>query len=192
MPEDTPQQGKTDRHGPILFGLMAFGVLVPHGYPLLLDLATGPEMPPILFLRLLVWGGIVYLLYLGFLGARWLILASVALGAFTFGWEAVSVLRLGYTVTAAPFAALALAPPPRLSAAMPGRSPSEIALPRRYKSAAVSNTAVLKTCPRPESSWAVKPATYVTITEPSVAGNQNERRTSWPDQLSPACSCLRK
>ena len=109
MPENTPQQGKTNRHGPILFGLMAFGVLVPHGYPLLLNLVTGPAMPPILLLRLLVWGGIVYFLYLGYLGARWLILAGVALGAFTFGWEAVSVMRLGYTVPAATFAALALA-----------------------------------------------------------------------------------
>lgn len=109
MAENTPQQGKTDRRGPILFGLMALGVLLPHVYAPIVAFMTGLPLAPILFVRLVVWGGAVLFLYLGYLGARWLILAGVVLGASTLLWQAVSSYQAGYPVAAADFAVLALA-----------------------------------------------------------------------------------
>jgi hypothetical protein len=109
MPEQTPQQHKADRRGPILFGLMAFGVLAPHVFGVAVNLSTGAAAPPIQFVRLILWGGAVGLLYLGYLGARWLILVGVVLGAATLGWQAVAMVQAGYPVPAADFAALALA-----------------------------------------------------------------------------------
>jgi hypothetical protein len=73
------------------------------------NVLTSPGTPPILFVRLLLWGGAVCLVYLGYFGVRWLLLAGVVLGASTLGWEAVKTLEAGYPVAAADFAALALA-----------------------------------------------------------------------------------
>ncbi len=109
MPEETPQKGKADRRGSILFGLMALGVLAPHIFGLAVNLSTGAAAPPILFFRLILWGGAVYFLYLGYLGVRWLVLAGVVLGASALGWQALAMLKAGYPVPAADFAALALA-----------------------------------------------------------------------------------
>jgi hypothetical protein len=109
MLPDTPQPEKPDRRGPILFGLMAGGVLAPHVFALVAGVLASAGTPPILFVRLILWGGSVFVLYLGYLGIRWLILASVVLGASTLGLEAVRTLQAGYPVPAAEFAALALA-----------------------------------------------------------------------------------
>lgn len=109
MLERPPQQEKRDRRGPILFGLMAVGVLLPHVYAPIVALTTGLPLAPVLFVRLVLWGGAVLFLYLGYLGARWLILAGVVLGASTLLWQAVSAFQAGYPVAAADFAVLALA-----------------------------------------------------------------------------------
>jgi hypothetical protein len=109
MPEQTPQPQQADRRGPILFGLMAFGVLAPHVFGLAVSLWNGGAAPPIQFVRPILWGVAVFLLYLGYLGVRWLILAGVVLGAATLGWQAAAMLQAGYPVAAADFAALALA-----------------------------------------------------------------------------------
>lgn len=109
MQRDAPGKGKIDRSGPVLFGLMAFCVLVPHIFGLAVNLVTSPGTPSILFGRLILWGGALYFLYLGYLGVRWLILAGVILGVFTLGWQALKMMQAGYTVPAADFAALALA-----------------------------------------------------------------------------------
>jgi hypothetical protein len=109
MSDQTPQQEATGRRGPILFGLMALGVLAPHVYALIVTFLTSLAAPPILFVRLILWGGAVFFLYLGYLGVRWLILAGVVLGASTLAWESVSSLKAGFPVAAADFAALALA-----------------------------------------------------------------------------------
>lgn len=109
MPENTPRQGKIDRRGPILFGLMAVGVLLPHVYAPIVAFMAGLPLAPVLILRLLLWGGALLFLYLGYLGARWVVLAGAVLGAGTLAWQAVISFRAGYAVAAADFAVLALA-----------------------------------------------------------------------------------
>lgn len=109
MQPDTPLGGKTDRRGPILFGLMAVCVLAPHIFGLVVTLLNAPTAPPLFYGRLILWGAFVTLLYLGYLWARWVILVGIVLGATTLGWQALAAMQAGYTVPAADFAALALA-----------------------------------------------------------------------------------
>jgi hypothetical protein len=133
MPVKTPERGATDRHGPILFGLMAVGLLLPHLYAFLVSFLTSPLTPPILYGRPILWGAIVYFLYLGYPGVRWLVLAGVVLGASTLGWQAMTVMQAGYPLPAAGFAALALAQVAGAALLFGSRTLREWLLARRSK-----------------------------------------------------------
>jgi len=108
MQPDAPEEGRTDRRGPILFGLMAVGVLAPHVFGLIVTVLTAPATPPLFYGRLILWGAMIVLLYMGYLWTRWVILVGVILGASTLTWQALSALQAGYAVPAADFAALGL------------------------------------------------------------------------------------
>jgi len=108
MGPDVPEGGKTDRRGPILFGLMAVGVLAPHVFGLVVTLLSAAAVPPLLYGRLIFWGALVYLLGRGYLWIRWVIVFGVVLGASTLGLQAVRALQEGYRLPAADFAVLAL------------------------------------------------------------------------------------
>jgi hypothetical protein len=109
MEADVPEGGKTDRRGPILFGLTAVGVLAPHVFGLVVTLLNAPAAPLLVYGRLILWGALLYLLGRGYLWIRWVVLVGVVLGASTLGLQAVRALQAGYRLPAADFAVLALA-----------------------------------------------------------------------------------
>jgi len=108
MEPDVPEGGKTDRRGPILFGLMTVGVLAPHLFGLVVTLLSAAAAPPLFYGRLILWGALVYLLGRGYLWIRWVILFGVVVATSTLGLQAVRALQEGYRLPAADFAVLAL------------------------------------------------------------------------------------